>query len=99
MCPCGTLCKVMHRHWRCQLRQCTMRWPLKARQAEIDTMAEKTLAQTLFSVHTVRAANARIIIAPSADPKPVIQSPKVVSKIRDVNSAGQYAMQRASNKK
>lgn len=62
-------------------------------------MAEKTLAQTLFSVHTVRAANARIITAPSADPRPAVQSPKVVSKIRDVTSAGQYAMQRASAKK
>lgn len=55
-------------------------------------MAEKTLARTLFSVHTVRAANARIITAPSVDSRPAVQSPKVVGKIRDVNAAGQYAM-------
>ena len=53
---------------------------------------EKTLAQTLVTVHTVRAANARIIATPPAD-RPASPSPTVAAKIRDVNTSGQYAMQ------
>ncbi len=62
-------------------------------------MTTKTLAQTLVTVHTVRAANARMITTPHSESRPTVQSPKVTAKIRDVHSSGQYAMQKTTGKK
>ena len=62
-------------------------------------MTTKTLAQTLVTVHTVRAANARMITIPHGESRPHVQSPKVAAKIRDVDSSGQYPMQHTTGKK
>ena len=63
-------------------------------------MTEKTLAKTLVTVHTVRAANARIIATPlGSTSTPVVQSPNVTAKIRDVVISGQYAMQHSAGKR
>lgn len=57
-------------------------------------MTEKTLTKALVTVHTVRAANGRIMSTSlTSVPTPAAKSVRVVSKIRDVNEAGQFAMQ------
>ena len=60
-------------------------------------MTSKTLAQTLVTVQTVRAANARIIAAPPSEARAL--TPKVTAKIRDVYTSGQYAMQQLGKKR
>lgn len=62
-------------------------------------MADKTLAKCLVTVHTVRAANGRIMSsALGSTTTPAVKNTRVVAKIRDVNTAGQYAMQSMKKK-
>lgn len=72
----------------------------KCVKTEIRTMNAKTLTKSLVTVHTVRAANGRIMSSHiGALSAPAKTSVIVGSKIRDVSAAGQFAMQQYGKKK
>ena len=55
---------------------------------------ENTPVKSLVTVHSVRAANGRMMSnSVGSSPSPAIPSHRVAAKIRDVATAGQVAMQ------